>query len=35
LWSRQPGDTFAFKIFRNNQVQTINVTGVAVEDYYG
>ncbi len=35
LWSRQPGDTFAFKIFRNNQVQVINVTGVAVEDYYG
>jgi serine protease DegS len=35
LWSRQPGDTLTFKIFRNNQVQSIDVTGVSVEDYYG
>jgi S1-C subfamily serine protease len=35
LWSRHPGDTFSLKIFRNNQVQVIDVVGVAVEDYYG
>lgn len=35
LWSRHPGDTFSLKIFRNNQVQIVNVTGIPVEDYYG
>ncbi|HZY59023.1 MAG TPA: S1C family serine protease [Candidatus Binataceae bacterium] len=35
LWSHGPGDTFSLKIFRNNLVQEIDVTGIAVEDYYG
>ena len=35
LWSRHPGDILSLKVFRNNQVQVIDITGVAVEDYYG
>ena len=35
LWSRHPGDTFSLKIFRNNQVQVIDITAIPVEDYYG
>lgn len=35
LWSRHPGDTFSLKIFRNNQVQAIDIVGIQVEDYYG
>jgi len=35
LWSHRPGERVNFKILRNNQVQTIEVPGIPIEDYFG
>jgi len=35
LWSHPPGERVNFKILRNNQVQTIEVPGIPIEDYFG
>ncbi|MGD0073892.1 MAG: S1C family serine protease [Candidatus Binataceae bacterium] len=35
VWSHRPGERVRFKILRNNQVQTIEVPGIRIEDYFG
>jgi len=35
VWSHPPGERVNFKILRNNQVQTIEVPGIRIEDYFG
>ena len=35
VWSHRPGERINFKILRNNQVRTIEVPGIRIEDYFG
>lgn len=35
LWAHRPGDKVNFKIFRNNQVRTLEICGIKITDYFG
>ncbi len=35
LWSHQPGERVNLKILRNNQVRTLDIPGIRIEDYFG